>query len=400
MAGESTVVAAKRMLLFGVALLAGALLLWWGLSLPYTEARSIGKNVKNFKELSGRFETLAKEKGGEYAFEVLRRAELPPNTDLHLLGHVVGDELYLQEGVDGITVCTQDFRNACSHSIVIGALNEFGEGALPMIRDACRKAPGGSGAYTMCFHGLGHGVFAYYQYSIPETVDFCKSTGTQEYKNREYIECVGGMVMELMGGGGHDKESWFASRAKYLSRDTPLAPCDEALIPSETKPVCYMYLTPRLWELAGINPGKPDAALFSKAFGLCESIPKESSKERDACLGGFGKEFVPLAGSRDIRRVEDFSDEQLDRVHEWCREGPHAEARGACVKEALASFFWGGENDPEISFRFCALAGAEEKNPCFGALLENIRAYTVGDTRSRLCERLPAEFKEDCAKPL
>jgi hypothetical protein len=120
---------------------------------PYPEADSIGKNVSSFQKLSDRFTSLAQAKGGVYAFDVLKIASLPPNTDLHLLGHVVGDILYKQKGVAGMLDCTQDFRNACSHAIVIGTLNEFGPSkGLSLIHDACAKAPGGSGAYTMCYH--------------------------------------------------------------------------------------------------------------------------------------------------------------------------------------------------------------------------------------------------------
>lgn len=195
----------NRSALIGVAVLTAVLAIGLLLTLDrqaYKEAGEIGKNVESFNALEKRFQNLAKEKGAKYAFEVLRRAELPPQTDLHLLGHYVGDELYKQEGVDGIRLCTQDFRNACSHSIVIGTLSEFGEGALPRIRDACKEAPGGSGAYTMCFHGLGHGVLAGYGYELEKTVAFCKKTGTEEYNYREYIECFGGAIMELMGGVG------------------------------------------------------------------------------------------------------------------------------------------------------------------------------------------------------
>ena len=120
---------------------------------PYSEVSQIGQNVRSFKELSDRFVELASKKGAVYAYEILKQANLPQGTDFHLLGHVVGDELYKQKGVGAIADCTQDFRNACSHTIVIGALNEFGgEKALSLIRDACIKAPGGSGAYTMCYH--------------------------------------------------------------------------------------------------------------------------------------------------------------------------------------------------------------------------------------------------------
>ncbi len=166
----------------------------------YSEATAIGVGVEDFTQLSDRFQNLAKEKGALYAYEVLRRAVLPPGTYVHLLGHTVGDELYKQKGVSGIADCTQEFRNACSHTIVIGALNEFGsEKALSLIHEACKKAPGGSGAYTMCHHGLGHGVFAYYGYDLTKTDAFCKKTGTAAYHNREYVECMGGAIMELMG---------------------------------------------------------------------------------------------------------------------------------------------------------------------------------------------------------
>lgn len=363
---------------------------------PYSEAYSIGKNARDFKELSNRFDNLSREKGAEYAFEVLRIAELPANTDLHLLGHVVGDALYEQRGVQGIAVCTQDFRNACSHSVVIGALNEFGSSALPMIRDACTQAPGGPGAYTMCFHGLGHGVFAYHRYSLPETIDFCKTTGTEAYNNREYVECVGGSIMELVGGGGHDPDAWIESRLKYLSTTEPTALCMGSLIPTDAQEICITYLTPHLFELAGVNLGRPDPQYFSKAFAYCDAIPTDKKNMRTACFGGFGKEFIPMAGNRDIRSVDAFSDEQFARALSWCRLSPIAEGVYACVGEAVASVFWGGENDPEGAFRFCALTQGPESHACYMRLAGDVQSYTDGERRTTLCARVPSEYQYIC----
>src|SRR6185369_5825096 len=68
----------------------------------YAEAATIGQGIKSFQELSDRFAALANKKGAVYAYEVLREAPLPPGTDLHLLGHTVGDILYKQKGVAGI----------------------------------------------------------------------------------------------------------------------------------------------------------------------------------------------------------------------------------------------------------------------------------------------------------
>ena len=138
-----------------------------------------GKNL-SFEELQKYFKDLADKKGARYAFAVLKVAPLGPNIDLHLLGHTVGDVLYKQEGASGITACNNDFRNACSHSIVVGLFYDKGEKALGPISEACRKAPGGSGAYTMCFHGLGHGILSYTGYDMAKAAEICKKTGTKE----------------------------------------------------------------------------------------------------------------------------------------------------------------------------------------------------------------------------
>lgn len=367
---------------------------------PYTEAVSIAEGAADFNELSDRFEALAREKGGVYAYEVLQRASLPPNVDLHLLGHVVGDELYKEKGVAGIADCTQNFRNACSHAMVIGALNEYGpsEEALRRIDETCHSAPGGMGAYTMCYHGLGHGVFAYLGYDLAQTVAFCKKMGTAQYQYQQFTQCVGGAIMELMGGGGHDHEKWLAARERYLPRESPLAPCDSTLIPDVAKTFCYAYLTPRLFELAGAQLAMPDPATFSKAFSFCDAIPKSAQILRDSCFGGFGKEFIGLAGARDIRAVDSFSDDTYILAAHWCDLSPVEEGTYTCLQEELESIFWGGENDPAASFRFCSLV--RHKDSCLTRLSENINRYFEGERREKWCAQLPLAYQHKCVSTL
>ena len=299
----------------------------------YPEVQDVAAKASawSFADLSSYFRVLAQEKGAVYAYKVLGVAKLPPNIDLHLLAHEVGDVLYTQEGIDGIKECTSDFRNACSHSIVIGALQDFGTGkaTIPKIQAACKLAPGGPGAYTMCFHGLGHGVFAYFGYDMQKAVAFCKRLGTREYGNQEFTQCVGGMIMELVDGGGHDHERWLVANKKYLDPHDPLAPCDGKLIPQEAKSFCYSYLTPHLFQVAGADLGHPDPATFPAAFKMCDPITDTNLKY--VCYGSFGKEFIPLAGARDIRRVDAFSDEEYKTAIDWCMLAPYDEAREACI---------------------------------------------------------------------
>ena len=364
---------------------------------PVSEAATIGQGVLSFDQLSDRFRTLADDKGAVYAFNILANASLPPDTDLHLLGHAVGEELYKQKGIDGIALCTEDFRNACSHAIVIGALNEFGPGdaTIAKIRAACKLAPGGSGAYTMCFHGLGHGVFAYFGYDIPKAVAFCKRLGTPEYNNEEFPQCVGGMTMELVDGGGHDHDEWVTAQSKYLDPADPLSPCDRSIIPAETKSFCYIYLTPRLFLAAGAKLANPDPATFPQAMGYCSTIA--DSHLRDTCYGSFGKEFIPLAASRDIRSIYQMSDDQYKTALSWCEMGGSAEANDACIGQEVASVFWGGENDPQASFRLCSLVtDPAAQKACYANLGQNIASYASGTARDALCDQLPTADQDKC----
>ena len=370
----------------------------------YPEMFYISIGVHDFQELSDRFTALAEDKSPAYAYAVLDRASLPRDTDFHLLGHAIGDVLYEKNGIGGIVDCTTDFRNACSHTIVIGAFNELGpEHALGSIREVCERAPGGIGAYTMCFHGVGHGVFAYYDYALKPTIAWCAKTGTAEHGTREYSECVGGAIMELMGGGGHDHAAWLKSRSAYLDPKNPLAPCSNSIMPKEVKDICYTYLTPHLFSVTGADLVRPTPDNFVGAFTLCDKIPNTDSTARKACFYGIGKEFPVLALERDIRKIEYASTPELERMHSWCALAPHEEARSACIQAIVQSLFWGGENDPDVSVRFCMTANdAFGKTNCFDQLYDEVATYLASDhtARARLCASLPTEFVPKCREEL
>ncbi|MEK7505591.1 MAG: hypothetical protein AAB597_01705 [Patescibacteria group bacterium] len=371
----------------------------------YSEIATIARGVGSFKELSDKFSGLAAQSGALYAYEVLRRAELPPGTDLHLLAHVIGDELYKEKGISGIADCTQEFRNACSHSIVIGALNEFGAEAASIIeklQDACQKAPGGSGAYTMCFHGLGHGVFSYFGYSFPETIQFCKRVGTKDYRDREYVECMGGAMMELMGGGGHDKKAWVKARLRYVSGEDPLAPCSTAVIPEDVKPICYTYLTPHLFEAAGADLAAPEPRHFAVAFQYCGRVPYNENASRAACYGGLGKEFIVLALKRDIRSVAKAGEAELRTMKAWCGLAEDEDGKISCEDSVVDSLYWGGENGPGVAVRFCSLFLDSESFGCFNYLFGAARFYLPPGhpERETLCSAVPERWRPSCAEKL
>lgn len=372
-------------------------------STSYPELSSLKDAKQDFKGASDFFQALAQKKGGAYAYRALAAAamqgNLPPNVDTHLIGHVVGGELYKQEGIEGMKYCTDDLRNACSHSIVVGSFLENGIGTLPDVLKVCDKAPGGSGASSMCAHGLGHGVLAFTDYNLEEAIKICKSIDTEIRRPGDYIQCVGGATMEMMSGV-HDRDIWLKQAPNYLSDSDPLMPCDMSFMPEESKPMCYTYLTPHLFEVAGASLANPDPKYFPAVFGYCAKI--DNADQRRACTGGLGKEFIVLANDRNVQSIEGLSDAALKKTHLWCGMAKTVGDNSSCVMTAVQSLYWGGENKPDVAIRFCSLApNAKVKDDCFADLTGAV-SYFVSDPgyKQDFCKALPAGYSSKCEKAI
>ena len=367
----------------------------------FPEVKEVEARNLDFVGLKKYFTDLANKKGAEYAFKVLKEVKVRPGIDFHLMGHVVGEILYKQQGAKGIQVCTQDFRNACSHTIVVGLFSEKGTGALPIINKACREAPGGKGAYFMCFHGLGHGVLSYVGYDLPKAVKLCSLTGAKPNNQREFSECVGGTIMEIISGGDHDKALWSVQSKKYLTTDDPLYPCDADFMPREVRTLCYIYLTPHLFQYAGADLNNPDPKFFSKAFSYCDRLIDELDKgNREVCYGGFGKEFVVLSKDRDIRDVVSITDAQLGRVVSWCSLAEDKDGIGDCIINAVGSLYWGGENAPDAAMRLCGMVtSSEQQNKCYQYLIQIVHYYKDDTVYIRdFCNKIPKQYASICSK--
>ncbi len=360
-----------------------------------------GKNL-SFEQLSDYFKKLSEVKGAPYAYNVLRLATLTPGVDLHLLGHIVGDELYKQKGLEGIYICTPDLQNACSHAIVTSYLYEHGAGALEDISGVCKKAPGGKTAYDQCFHGLGHGVLAYNDYDLRPAVTMCQSLAKEGGDGREDINCVGGAIMEMVGGGFHDRNAWSKERKVYFQTSNPLYPCTADFIPDKLKPICYTFLTPHLFDTLDKSIGQAGPAEYQEAIAFCDKVPRSDPNSRNACFGGFGKEFAILAIHRQILDLNSATDEQLANVNNWCTLVKDRDGLQACLMTALGSYYWGGENDPHISIRFCGvITDPAYHDMCFHHLIGSV-GYFIADTKykTKFCSDLPPGYREDCRAKL
>ncbi len=243
---------------------------------------------------------------------------------------------------------------------------------------------------------LGHGVVAYFGYDLKKTVAYCQKFGTEAYGMRESVECVGGAIMELVGGGGHSRTLWLAARDRYFTYD-PLSPCMSSVLPdNDMKSVCLMYVTPELVARAGGSSSNLEPRYFAKAMSYCDTISKSKQSLRDSCYGGFGKEFIPLTNDHDIRTVDRMSDAQYATALSWCNYAGATDGKDSCVRSEIASVMWGGETNPDTWFRFCGLISGELQDSCYDELAGSIRQYITDGRNAAFCKRLPGAYLQPC----
>jgi hypothetical protein len=202
--------------------------------------------------------------------------------------------------------------------------------------------------------------------------------------------------MEMIAGV-HDQQTWEKQKSTYFKAVDPLYPCTASFLPEEAKPICLNYLTPHLFEAAGMDIGFPDPKLYTYAFSFCDALPEGNFAQRDACYGGFGKEFIVLAQGRDVRDVGSMREPALQLIREWCAKAEDIMGEASCNSSALSSLFWGGENNPDASFRFCEIASGQAQSDCYNQLASHIPSYLSGDPRAvKLCARLPQSYQSAC----
>jgi hypothetical protein len=207
------------------------------------------------------------------------------------------------------------------------------------------------------------------------------------------------MVMEIISGGDHDRKTWSEKNKKYMRGSDPLFPCNSEMVPQAAKGMCYVYITPHLFNFAGAELGNPKEEDFKKAFTYCDALTLEDPN-RNICFGGFGKEFVVLAKARDIRNVSDISEEEINKVLKWCDLAGNQNDIGSCVMYALGSTYWGGENDRSASVRFCsAVKESDLKDRCFNELIRMVNFYINDSNYKReFCSEIPPEYSANCKK--
>lgn len=348
-----------------------------------------------FPDLREYLENLADEKGAVYALNTLIYGELPKDIDTHLMGHYVARKLYKEKGVNGLDECGNNLGYACAHVMVTESLYEKGMTFFDEVNGICARAKG-SGAYFMCFHGFGHGVLAFADYELPKAIELCGKVGTEAYSNYEAVECVGGAIME-MRGGIHDPHLWERNGKKYLNEKNPTDLCLSDFLDEKYRYICFVYITPFIFDSLGAHD-IPTFEEYGPAIRSCDVLTKP--EYREACFGGFAKEFVGFLFGRDIRKISDITDEQLSEVFSDCSLAGAEDGVAGCVKHTILDLLGRGRYAFEIAGRFCELVDRQYSDYCVSSFIRAIGEQNKlsPEQRKEFCTYVEEKFQRSCER--
>jgi hypothetical protein len=236
--------------------------------------------------------------GAAYAAAVSSIAGLPV-PEQHTYMHLFGEALYAEEGVEGFSVCDDQFSYGCAHQFIGMAISEQGLAAITDLARACAGAYGH--VVGGCLHAMGHGIQSYFGYErghLDQALAACDAyLGYTDITKRS---CYWGVFMEYNARRMLSAEG----DARPVPPENPFTPCDE--FSGLRGEACY-FILPRWWWWDFTDTGKTDQKeIFSQIAARCARAPADM---HDACIQG-------IAGTA----VFFLSDSPQERAH-YCTIG-------------------------------------------------------------------------------
>jgi len=191
----------------------------------------------------------------------------------HEVAHHFGGVLYETVGLEGISVCDDDFSYGCFHELITFAILDYGPTILVELNDFCIHSE-----YD-CQHGIGHGILADFGYdttSLNEALEMCQELGTVD----EADGCFGGIFME------YNLRTIWGKDAPLRSLDKDVTDTTCYAIPNYGQEACFFWSAQ--WYMAlSQNDGRVGQINWTqKKCSQLETLPQQLQ-----CINGLGYEI-------------------------------------------------------------------------------------------------------------
>ena len=256
----------------------------------------------------------------------------------HEFAHIIGNEIYRQRGLNGITMCDDKFAFGCYHGVTEQMLLDTGRDSVRMIQDECTAVfpPQHSMNYTGCIHGMGHGLFAWENLDANKAVEDCDMLDSMY---RPY--CYEGVFMEHVS----------SVLKNQIDENNPWLFC--SAFNESYHRFCAKYQV-HIFERFNWN--------LSQIAEACSIAPSVAMKE--PCFSSIG--FSAAQGSRG----------NIEKIKQTCSAIFDEDGYNTCITyAAVETVFQEYAGWKEISLALCDNLANPDKNKCLDAVNDTINRY-------------------------
>lgn len=312
-----------------------------GAEVPDYEKSVCSDAPERYKCLAEYYERITMQRGAGQASADMKQRSTEDSfvlSQCHQLMHVVG-----RKAADAFPTISEAFAAGDSfcwsgyyHGVMERMIDKTPSQKLHSEMDnICADIPGKENYtfdYYNCVHGLGHGVYAYYEGELPSALSMCDNlTGRWEQES-----CYGGVFMQNIIDSTFTHGTGYA--AKYLRAEEPLYPCTE--VEKRFKGQCYLGQTSYALTVNGFD--------FKKVFELCKGVEQPY---RDICNQSMGRDVANQAGHEKVR------------TKELCGLAPTEEDRKNCIIGAVKEIISYYHSDKE-AYEFCEILSSDDQTFC------------------------------------
>ncbi len=277
------------------------------------------------------YATLLADEGAEAALADLKQRVAEgggAKTFCHPILHDIGAHAAREYGSlaeafkHGDSVC----RAGYYHGVLEGVFGESGDQLLESLDGICASVSGRerySYEYFSCVHGIGHGLMAYFQHDVFESLSGCdRLSGEWEQES-----CYGGVFMENVMSDTSEIPS------RFFQKEDPMYPC--TAVRERYRVPCYLMQSSQVLKMSGGD--------FAAVFAACDGV---DAAYRRICYESIGRDVSGVVGG------------SIESALTLCALGS-GEAEEACVVGAAVDFVQ--SMGVERAYELCRASGDSER---------------------------------------
>lgn len=322
----------------------------------------------------GELEQFLEEFGPSNALRVLKGIELETNGDCHNRAHEAGRMAYELFGPAAFALASHECQSGGFHGATEALFASRGTANLAEdVAVLCSDAVNPFIRHQ-CLHGIGHGIMAWSNYELHQSLELCDSVPVR----LDQQSCYSGVYMENVVGGlsgvmGHTTE--------YLRPDDPVYPCD--VVAERYQADCYHYQTSHMVRVLDY-----DLAAVAR---VCAGAPAGSVYH---CFGSYGRDAATIAHNDPATSIG------------YCKHASAIEQNAACTRGAAQNGFWEKPGAPRAVL-YCALLDTDpashpaSREVCYQTIIARARdVFETAAEHEQFCGQLPPERHTTCRQTL